>query len=39
MFPKIKLGVKNQKEFVHDLLSLIRQLLFMDIFCVRILYE
>jgi hypothetical protein len=39
MFPKIKLGFKNQQDFVHDLLSLTRQLLYMDIFCVRILYE
>ena len=39
MFSKIKLGFKNQQEFVHDLLSLTRVLLYMDIFCVRILYE
>jgi hypothetical protein len=39
MFPKNKLRFKNQQEFVHDLLSLTRQLLHMDIFCVRILYE
>lgn len=39
MFPKLKLGFKNQQDFVHDLLSLTRQLLYMDVFCMRILYE